>query len=460
MAKKNYEQMAKDILEYVGGTENISHFAHCATRLRFNVKDKGVVDTKKIESISGILGTQWTGEQLQVIVGEDVETAYRFICGISGIKMEKAIDENLDSKPFKWSVKNVLNAIVDGVAGSIYPMLPVLIGGGMIKTVLLLCGPLVLNILSKESVMYTMLNFLGDTAFYFMPVIFAASAAKKFNASQGLAMLLGAALIHPTFINLVAAGTELNIFGIPVTNINYKSTVLPSIMIVYVMSHVEKLLKKYIPDFLKTIFVPLLTLLIMFPLAFCVLGPLGYIIGEFIAKALITINDATGGFGVALVAALWLMLVITGTHLSLVPVITILLSSQGCDPLIIVANIAANLSVAFASFGVGLKTKNTETKSLAITSAITAFLGGVTEPALFGICLKFKKPLICACTGAAVGALIAKFLNVACYTMIGTAGVFAIPSFAGPANNILYTIISFAIGCAVSSIGSFITHKD
>lgn len=453
MAKKErYEDLANSVIDLVGGKDNITFFTHCVTRLRFNVKDKSVVKKEQIEEINGVMGCQWSGDQLQIIIGQAVGSAYQLICKKNHLQKQAAVNENIEKEKFVWNPKNVLLTVMDGISGCIYPMAPVLIGAGMIKVLLLVLGSTGLNLISENSSLFTMLTFLGDTAFYFMPVIFGASAAKKFNASLGLGVFMGAMLIHPTFIDMVNNGTNMTIFGFPVINTSYTSTIIPIIMIVWVMSYVEKFVSKICPDLVKSIVEPLATILIMFPLAFCLIGPIGVVIGEGLTQLLMWLYETTGVFGIGILAALYPLLIMTGMHATLVPSMLMLLATNGYDPLVLIANIGANLAIGAAALAVGLNVKDTNLKSISISSAVTAIIGGVTEPALFGILVKFRKALAGACIGAFSGAILAGLLGVACYTLPGSGGVFAIPSFAGPGYNIVFTSISFAFGMLVTII--------
>lgn len=458
MAKKNYEEIADNILKVIGDTNNISFFTHCMTRLRFNLKDKSIIDAEKLNKIQGIVGYKWANDQLQVIIGQDVAKVFDIICDKTGIVKGNATNEELNDKKFEWTPKNVLLAVMDGISGCIYPMIPVLIGAGMIKVILLLLGTTGFNIVSETSDLFVIFTFVGDSAFYFMPILFGASAAKKFGANLGLGILMGAMLIHPTFINLMNEGASLSILGIPVTNASYTSTILPVIMIVWVMSHVEKFFIKIAPKTIKAIVEPLGTLLVMIPLAFCIIGPLGVILGEVLTEGLLWLYNATGVFGIGFLAALYPLLIISGMHSTLSPAMFMLIA-QGQDPLVLPAMVIANLSIGAAALAVGLKTKNDNIRSISISCSVTAIVGGITEPALFGVLLKFRKALIGACVGALSGGIIAGLLKVACYSLPGSGGVFGIPSFASPQNGVLFALITFGIGMVVAFIVTWILNK-
>ena len=253
MANK-YDTMVSSIVDLVGGKENIRSFAHCVTRLRFNVKDKGLVDEAKIRELPGAVGTQWSGNQLQVIIGNDVENVYKQIAKANNLAVEPEVSaESADEKK-----KNIVVKLIEMLSGCVIPLVPILMGAGMIKVFYLLAVRL--GILSTESSTYIVLDFVNNAAFYFLPVFAGATAAKKFGGSMSIGMLVGAMLIHPTFISAVSGGTALTIFGLPIYATSYTNSIFPVILSVWVMSKIENFLKKHVPEWLRAIAVPTLTL--------------------------------------------------------------------------------------------------------------------------------------------------------------------------------------------------------
>lgn len=458
--KKKYEELSKIILNSIGGKENITYFQHCTTRLRFNLKDRGIVDTKSIENADQVLGIQWSNEELQIIIGPAVADAYAEICEFGGLQKENAIDENLDGnlEKKKLSFKSVLMAIMDGISGSITPIIPMMIGGGMIKVFYMLAN--MAGILPETSPTYQILFWLGDAFIYFFPVFLGATAAKKFGANQGIGMLLGALLIYPSFITAATEGTSLSIFGLPVYVANYSTTVIPIIMTVFVLSKVEKLISRYCPDILKSFVVPTGSLLIMLPIMLVITAPLGYYIGTYVADAVIWIYETIGFLGVSVLCALLPLMVMTGMHTMMTPYWTSAFASLGYDPFFLPAMIISNLNQFSASLAVSLKAKTKKVKSTAMSCAVTAIVGGVTEPAMFGVTLKYKKPLYAAMIGNAAGGLVAGLLGVACYAFPGSGGMFAIVTFAGPGNNLVYFLIAAVIGIVVTFVLTYILGID
>lgn len=456
MAKKErYEDLANSVIDLVGGKDNITFFTHCITRLRFNLKDKSVVKKEEIEKIEGVMGCQWSGDQLQIIIGQAVGDAYNLICKKTGLAQQDAVNENLDGGKKKFSI----NAVFDGISGCITPLIPVLIGAGFIKIIVLLgelCGLLVAG-----NPTHTVLTFVGDAGFYFLPVFVGATAARKFGANMGLGMLMGAIFIHPSFISAVTEGAGLNVYGIPVYAASYTSTIFPAILTVWVMAPIEKFFAKISPDSIRSIIEPLLTLIVMIPLALCVLGPIGSFLGTYISEAIIWLYNTTGFLGVAVLSALFPWLVMTGMHSALTPYILNSFATLGYEPIVFTANIISNINQGAASAAVAFKTKNINLKSTAGSCAVTAIIGGVTEPAMFGVNLKLKTPMYSAMIGSFIGAAIAGLGKATAYTMAGSGGVFAFPIFlSDDISNLIWILAGVVVGLVATFIITCLLYRE
>lgn len=448
MKKVNYEELINSIDSLIGGKDNIVFFAHCMTRLRFNLKDQSRVDLDKIKNTAGVIGAQWSNDQLQIIVGPAVKKLYEQICEYLDIKKEASIEDNLDGEKKKFGI----GAILDGISGCLSPLVPVLVGAGLIKVVVIVSE--LLGLLTSTMPTYQVLSFVADSGFYFLPVLIGATAAKKFGANQGLGMLMGAILIHPTFAASVTEGTSLNIFGIPIYAASYSSTIFPAIISVYILSHVESFFSKYSPDFLRTILVPFLSILVMMPLTLCLIAPAGAFIGTYLAEAIMWLYNVTGFFGVALLSALYPVLVITGMHGALVPYMFQSFASFGYEPIVTIAGILSNINQGAASAAVAVKCKDKDTRSAAASSALTAVIGGVTEPSMFGINLRLKKPLYAAMIGNFFGAAFAGIMKVRSIAFSGSSGIFAVIT----KDPVIYMVISIAIGFIITFIITLITY--
>ncbi|KAB1436021.1 PTS transporter subunit EIIC [Candidatus Galacturonibacter soehngenii] len=452
--KEKYEELSVKVLELVGGKDNISYFGHCMTRLRFELKDKSAVDLSQIQKIEGVVGAQWSNEQLQIIIGQSVGEVYGLVAAKAGLEKEKAIEENLDGKKKKFSI----GAIIDGITGSLMPLIPAIIGAGMLKVIIILCE--LAGVLTPEMPTHAVLTFAADAGFYFLPVFLGATAANKFKANMGLGMLLGAIMIHPTMVANVAGAVSMSIFGVPVYAANYSSTIFPVIMAVFVMSHVEKFFKKIAPDSIKAIVVPLGTILVMLPLTLGLIGPAGAFLGNYLAAAIMWLYNTTGFFGVAVLATVYPLLILTGMHGALFPYMFQSLVSFGYEPIVATANVLSNINQGAAAAAVAFKCKDKATKSTAGSSAITAVFGGVTEPAMFGINMKLKKPLYAAMFGNFCSAAFAGLMKVYMYSLGGSAGILGIAGFVGPtSSNFIFMIISILIGIVVTFITTLFLYK-
>lgn len=446
MAKKNYDQLAVEILELIGGKDNISNFVHCMTRLRFNLKDNSRANMDEIKKLNGIVGAQWSNDQLQIIIGSSVADVYAVVCAKAGYAAEKSLDENLDKKK-KFSFA----AIIDGLAGSLVPTLPIMIGAGMLKVIVILCE--MAGILSAGMPTHTVLTFAADAGFYFLPIFLGATAATKFKTNMGLGMLIGAILLHPTFIGNVTNNVGMSIFGIPIYAANYANSIFPVIMAVYVMSYVEKFFRKIAPEAIKVLFVPLATMLVMLPLTLCLIGPAGAFLGVYLAQGIMWLYGKVGFFGVALLSSIYPLLILTGMHGALVPYMFQSFATFGYEPIVCTACVISNIGQGAAAAAVAVKSKDKTLKSTAASSAITAVVGGVTEPALFGVNIRFKTPLYACMAGNFIGAGFAALMKSYAYAFSGSAGIFGLAGFVGPTSmNLIY----MAIGMLMTFVSTFI----
>lgn len=465
MAK--YENMVNGILKAVGGKENIAFCFHCATRLRLQLKDLSKVQSSELGAIQGVVGQQVTADQLQIIIGPHVKDVYGEFCNLIGLEKETAVEENLDNGG-KLTVRKVLGNIVDVLSGSFVPLLPIIIGASFVKLLGVLLGPTMLNLIPAESELATLFTFVGDAGFYFLPVFIGYSAAKKMGASVVLGMFMGAVMIHPTLVNLVAAGGEFHVFGIPMTLVNYASSTIPMILIVWVMSYVEKLFNKLIPNSVRMVFSPLCTILVMLPVALCVVGPLGSMLGSALTSGLMAINSL-GWVGSIVVSVLggglWNLLVLCGMHLAYYMAGVGIFIEIGSDPLIMPTVVAGTMGMFGMTLGAVLKfRKDKENRALASGYLITHLLGGVTEPALFGIGMRYTGPFIGACLGGAAGAVYYGITGASITTMAAASNFMIFTQFLGGStanlvNGVIGGVIAAAVACAYTYFFGFKKSK-
>ncbi len=450
-----HAELAAAIVENIGGKENITNFVHCVTRLRFNVADKSKINENAIQKLK-VFGTNWSGEQFQVIIGNDVHDVYSEICEQTGIAEKPLVGADKPAVKTKKTPKEIGAAILDGLSGCLTPVIPLIIGSAMFKMVIALFGPMGSNLIQEGSNLYTLLNLVGDAGFFFLPVATAYTAAKKFNVSIMNALLIGFILIHPTWATLT--GQPFTVYGIPTTIQSYGSTILPSILSVFVMGYVEKAVNRIIPKSLHLVFASALTIAIMLPIALCVLGPAGNFLGGYINVMLVNLHAWFGPLGVAVIAALYGFLVLTGMHTILVTTVMLSISTVPDTYLIgcLWCWIFAVLAIPLAIF---LKAKNPDTKALAMTCLTAGLTAGVSEPTLFGLVVRFKRPLLTMSIGAAAGGLVSGILGVTCTSIVtmfsNFVGVVGILTTCDTAS-----IIHWAISIAVAFIVTFVlTYK-
>lgn len=393
----NYKNLAEEIVKLVDGEENIASLVHCATRLRFTLKDESKANTAALKKTKGVMGVAANGGQYQVIIGSEVSNVYKEIMAITNLEDNKEASKEKDDR-------SVFAKVIDTISGVFTPTLPAITAAGMLKAVLSLL--LAFNLVTKESQTYQVINFMADAAFYFLPILLASSAAKKFKTNQYMAMMIGGILLHPNFVAMVGAakeaGTGISVFGLPITLASYGSSVLPIILIVWFMSYVEPIADKISPKTIKFFSKPLITALITGIVALVVIGPIGYNLSEKLVTVINTLNQVAGWLVPTLVGALSPLLVATGTHYGLVPVGINNRFTMGYDAMVYPAMLASNVAQGGAALAVAIKSKDSDIKQLASSAGLTAICG-ITEPALYGVNLRFKKPLYAAVIGGAVG---------------------------------------------------------
>lgn len=397
------------------------------------------------------------GGQYQVIIGQSVGRVYEYLCDIGGFKNDSLVDNDINQQKEKMTLKSIGAGILDGIAGCLTPLIPLLLAASMFKLLVAVLGPSMLGVVNEKSDLYTLLTLVGDAGFYFFPIIVGYTAAKKFGATPVIAMFLGGVMLHPTFVSMAAEEKPFTVFGIPIQVQNYSSTIIPIILSVWVMSYIEKFFKKYIPTTLKTIFASFLTVLIMLPITLVVLGPAGSFLGKYISKGLLGLSDIGPSFvAVALTAALWEFLVMTGMHVVMIYTLILAFSTNGYESLIMPAATVASLSVSGMCLGAALRLKNKEHRSLSFSYLIAGAIGGVTEPGLYGVGMRYKRPFVGLIVGGLAGGLYAGIMHVTGYTLIPIASVLAGLSFAGGSTvNFVNGIISMAISFIVAAVVTY-----
>lgn len=409
-----YQTSAQAIYEAVGTESNIISLIHCMTRLRFRLRDESIVDDEAVRQIPGVVGVNHQSGQYQVIIGNDVANYYDELA-----KLGNFTNDNDDSKVEESKEKDSLfNRFASFISSCMSPLIPALIGGGMIKVVLILLP--MLGWLSEKGQTYAILTIFGDAPFYFLPIMLAYTAAQYFKVTPMLAVTVGAIMIHPNFAAMVTAGKSVTFMGLPVTLATYSSSVIPILMMVWLMKYIEKGIDKICPASLKSVLKPLLVLFISGTLALVVVGPIGTYAGNLLSTVILFIQGKASWLAMPLMAAFMPLIVMTGMHWAFAPIF-LAASLAHPDTLILPAMLAANIAQGAACLAVMFKAKNKNTKQVAGAASISALLAGVTEPALYGITLKYKKPLYAAMISGAITGLYMGIVNLKSY-------VFAVPS--------------------------------
>lgn len=441
----DYQAIAKEILKDVGGKDNIVDVTHCYTRLRFVLKDTKQANKEALLQTEGVISVVESGGQYQVVLGNKVAHVYN--------ALEPLLAQQLTTKTSTKEKNSLGNRILNTVAAIFTPVVPAIAASGMLKGILAIAVMVANNFYQvdlKPLNTYIILSAASDALFYFMPVILGYSAAKVFKTNEYIAMVIGATLCYPTIVSLMTEESAVTLFGLHVTKANYVSTVIPIILAIFILAYVQRFLEKVIPEVLKIIMVPTLSLLLMIPATLLLFGPIGIYLGDGVNWLYYYIMNLSpillGGF----IGGIWCALVIFGAHRGLVPIGINDVARTGRQNLLAFAG-AANFSQAGAAFGVFVRTKNKDLKAVAASATVTA-LFGITEPAIYGANLRLKKPMIYAvASGAAGGALMGWGGSYG--TAFANQGLLTIPVYAEAGTK---AFICYLLGCGIAFFGAFL----
>lgn len=448
-------KVAEQILVKLGGQENIVSVVHCMTRLRFVLKDETIVDDQAVEQIRGVLGVMKKSGQYQIIIGNEVNAVYKEV-----IKLGHFGGETANTPQPNKSKMNPFSTILDVISSCMAPVIPALIGAAMIK-VLLTVLPMI-GWLTESSQTYQLLSVIGDGAFYFMPVLIAMSAAEKFKTNAYYAASLALIILHPNFVSLTTnakdAGETLAFFGlIPVTYAFYAYSVIPIILSVWLLSYIEPFVDRITPNVTKNFLKPMLVMLITAPIVMTVVGPIGSILGNALSSFIYGIHDALGLVAVGLIAGVYPFIVMAGMHHAFTPIKLSIIATTGYEAFICIAEFCSNMAQGAASLAVSIKSKNKDLKQVAGSSAFSALLAGITEPALYGVTLRLKKPMLGAAIGAISGGLVGGFFELKAFG-VATPALITIPQYLEKDRpiSLLYILITAAVTIVVSFIATYL----
>lgn len=442
------KEMAKKIVELVGGANNVSRVMHCMTRLRFNLKDNDKIQLEKLEKMEGVLGAQIKNRQLQVIIGPQVGSVYREVEALTEGGTSKSGSEDADDG------KTVLNRILDVLNGIFVPVIPAIAGAGMLKAIIALLKAV--GLVDVDSYTFQLFNMMADCVFYFLPFFLAASSAKIFKTNTTLAIALAALLLHPTLLDLAKAGevSSVAFFGLPVRVVNYTYSVIPIVLSVWILSYVYKYVDKYMPDIMKVIFTPTVVLLIMAPLELVVIGPLGSYAGALLTgfiTYLFSVNSFIAGFVMSFIRP---VTVLTGMHQGFTPVVFQNLAQLGYD-MLLPTMFMSTMAQFGATAAMYFRVKSRQKKSLVVSASFSAIMG-ITEPALYGILIRYKKAFFAACLGGALGG---GYISMTGFRLLSFASssIVSLPLYFQ--SNVTDVLIAMAISIAASFVLTLILEK-
>lgn len=440
----DYSIVAKKILEKLGGESNVNSVMHCMTRLRFTLKDESIVNDDEVKKIKGVMGIMKKGGQYQIIIGNEVSKCYKEV-----LKLGNFSDSSNKSEGSNEN-QNIVTKILDVISGSMSATMPAIIDAGMVKVLVVLLTTL--GVLSNTSQTYAILSALGDATFYFLPMILVISTSKKFDINPYTFAAVIGVMVYPDFVKLLGSGTPVSFLGLPVIQASYGYSVIPIIMMAGVMKYIEEFVDKITPAVTKNFLKPMLILLLAMPIAIIVIGPLGFLVGKGLSTVMYTIQDKANWIALPLMAAFMPLIVMTGMHWAFVPVALTSLANPGYETLLLVAMLPSNLAQGASALAVSLKTKNKDLKQVASASSISALLAGVTEPAMYGVTIKYKKPLIASMIASGVAGLYAGIVALKVY-VFATPALISIVQFINPNGG--SNFVNALIAAAIAMVGSF-----
>lgn len=447
----DYKKTAKDIIKGVGGSSNIQMYEHCSTRLRLTLKDDSQADINFLKTIDGVIGVR-QNVQTQIIIGNEVNEIYTEFVKLLGGDTASEQNKNTDQK----SESSFVNRIFGFLIGVFQPLVPAIAGGGMLKSLLLLLN--LFNIVTPESTTYQFINFMGDAPLYFLPLLVSVSVARRLQANELVALSIGGFFILPGIGELL--GTEAILLGLSVPAIDYAYQVFPALLITIFYSFVERFLTKYTPKSIRIFFVPMVSLFVSGILGLLLLGPIGFQVGQLISTVIVALFESIGWIATGLLAAVLPFMVATGMHKAMLPYAVSTMTALGSELLYMPASLAHNISESGAAFAVALKTKETNTRSTALSAGISA-LFGITEPALYGVTLQNKKVMISVVISSLINGAFVGIIGLEAFALVGP-GLASITMFTNPNDNmnLIWAFVALISSIVISFIITYIVYED
>lgn len=447
----NYTQTARDVLQHVGGKENIAHLEHCSTRLRFTLIDQNKANVPALEKTPGVIAVRMSG-QCQVVIGNDVIEVYEKLTGLLG---GSPSGQNGSSNQPKEKRK-VGTVLLDFIVGVFQPLVPAIAGGGILKSFLLLFS--LFGLMDAKGQTYQILNMVGDAPLYFLPLLVAVTTANKLKVNPLVALSAVGALILPNMTAMLTEGAQL--FSFDVKNIAYAYQVFPAILSVLLYAQMEKWFTRISPKPIRIFFVPMMSLIMTVPITLLLLGPIGFTAGQGFTAIILAMFDKVGWVAVAILAAVLPFMVASGMHKAMVPYAVTTMGNLGKEALYLPASLAHNLAESGACFAIALRTKDKVLRSTAISAGISAFFG-ITEPALYGVTLQNKRVLSSVMIGSFIGGIFIGLVGLQAFVLVGP-GLASMSMFISDElpRNFMFAVIGFAISFVVAFAAAFILGKD
>ena len=431
-----YETLAKEILNYVGGKDNVNSLTHCITRLRFKLKEESIAQDEALKNLEGVVTVMNSAGQYQVVIGNQVQDVYEQLAPLLHAEQPQTVQDAEKEK--------LLDRFVDIISGIFQPILGIMAACGMIKGLNMLF--MTLGLYAETSGGYMIINAIGDALFTFLPLFLGYTSARKFGLKPMVGLVIGGIMCYPGIQSSALSGSlkplytmfegtmfaspvYIDFFGIPVISMDYTSTVIPVIFIVYFASKCEKLFSKFVPDLVKFFFVPMLTLLVALPIGFLLIGPVATFGSKIIAETIISIRNVSPMLAGGLVGLTWQILVIFGLHWGFIPVYINNIVTNGYDN-VMMPFFACTFATSAVILVIMLKTRDRKMKELCLPNFISGIFG-VTEPGIYGILLPLKKPFIISCIAGGIGGAFYGFCNFRKFSM-GGMGIFEFPAMMEP----------------------------
>ena len=447
---QDFKKLASSVVDAVGGVGNVTNLTHCMTRLRFILKDEAKASDETVKNIPGVMGLVKQGGQYQIIIGNNVAAAYKEILAF-GVDGGATVDASEQPKQ-KWTLKRVGMTILDAIIGTMTPLIPAIIGGSMVKLLAMLL--LMTGVVGETNSTYVLLNTIGDAAFFFLPILVAVSASKKFGTNTYLAVAIAGLMVHPVFMDLMAKAAEgqaVTLAMLPITSVKYTYTIIPAIVMSWLLRYIEAGVDRITPLVTKNFLKPMLILLVGAVIAISIVGPAGVWLGNGISAVVYGIHGKLGWLAVAIVGAIWPLLVMTGMHRVFTPTIVTTIAETGSEAMVMPSEIGANMSLGGVSLAVAFKTKNRELRQTALAAASSALIAGITEPALYGVAIRLKRPMIASVITGFIAGAVAGLAGLASHSMAAP-GLFTSVQFIDKDNptSILWIAAVMAISVVVS----------